>query len=74
MKRTTVMADEDVLERLRALARERGVSFAEVVREAVEEKADEYRPKPKSLGIGASGRPDVSSVAGVGRSPGASWR
>jgi hypothetical protein len=74
MKRTTIVANEEVLEKLRALARQRGVSFAEVVREAVEEKAGEYRPQPKSLGIGASGRSDVSSVAGVGRSPGSPWR
>jgi hypothetical protein len=69
MKRTTIMAEESTLERLRALARERGVSFAEVAREALAEKAGEFRPRPKSLGIGDSGRHDVSRSAGVGRTP-----
>ena len=30
-------------------------------------KAKEYRPTPTCLGIGSSGRDDVSSRAGVGR-------
>lgn len=69
MKRTTIVADEETLARLRALARDRGVSFAEVAREALEEKAGEYRPRPKSLGVGDSGRRDVSRSASVGRTP-----
>lgn len=67
--RTTIMADEGTVRRLRALAEDRGVSFAEVVREAMEDKAREYRPRPKSLGAGSSGRRDVSGKAGVGRTP-----
>jgi len=69
MQRTSIMADVDTLERLRALARERGVSFAEIAREALEAKAKEYRPRPTCLGVGSSGRRDVSDVAGVGRTP-----
>lgn len=69
MKRTTIMADEETVERLQALARDRGVSFAEVAREALEQKAREYRPRPKSLGVADSGRRDVSRSAGVGRTP-----
>ncbi|MGH2724529.1 MAG: CopG family transcriptional regulator [Actinomycetota bacterium] len=74
MRRTTIMADEVTLNRLRGLARERGVSFAAVVREALEEKSREYRPKPKSLGTFDSGRTDLSEKAGVGRTPPRSWR
>ena len=74
MKRTTIVAKEETLKRLQALARERDVSFAEVVREALEEKAGEYLPRPKSLGVGASGRSDISSNAGVGRTPARPWR
>ena len=74
MERTTIMADEEVVERLRALARDRGVSFAEVVREALEVKAAEYRPKPRSMGLFSSGRSDGSSVADEGRIPPVSWR
>ena len=74
MRRTTIVAPEETLERLQALARERDVSFAEVVREALRDKADEYLPRPRSLGIGSSGRSDGSSRAGVGRTPDRSWR
>lgn len=69
MERTTVMADSQTLDKLRALARDRGVSFAEVVRQALDEKAREYRPRPTCLGIGSSGQGDVSDRAGVGRVP-----
>lgn len=69
MQRTTIMAEPETLERLRALARERGVSFAEVAREALQAKAAEYRPRPSCFGIGSSGRRDVSERAGVGRTP-----
>lgn len=73
MKRTTIMADEQVLDRLRALARDRGVSFAEVVREALDEKAAEFRPKPRSLGIADSGRNDIASTAATERVPPRPW-
>jgi hypothetical protein len=73
MERTTIMADEAVVERLRALARDRGVSFAEVVREALEVKAAEYRPRPRSLGLFSSGRDD-GSMAAIEPQPPASWR
>jgi hypothetical protein len=65
MKRTTLMAEEALLERLRAQARERGLSFAQVVREALEEKARQYRPKPKSPGSGSSGRGDIARTEGT---------
>ncbi len=60
IRRTTIVAPEEVLDRLRALAAERGVSLAAVIREALEEKAGRHRPKPRSLGIGASGRSDIA--------------
>lgn len=69
MERTTIMADPEVLRALRALARSRGVSFAEVVREALEQKAKEHWVAPTCMGLGSSGRGDVSSIAGVGRTP-----
>ena len=55
MRRTTIMADEDTLERLRGLALDRGVSFAEIAREALVAKATEYRPKPTIIGMFAGG-------------------
>ncbi len=72
MRRTTIMADEETLERLRGLARDRGVSFAEVAREALEAKAKEYRPKPTFIGMfawGGDAAKDASDPV-----PPVSWR
>lgn len=63
------MAEQEILDKLRALAKERGVSLAEITREALEAKVAEYRPAPTCFGVGDSGRSDVSSKAGVGRTP-----
>lgn len=74
MHRTTVMADEITLERLKELARERGVSFAQVVREALEEKARAHQPKPRSLGVGHSAGGATARAEASGRQPPRSWR
>jgi len=63
MVRTTVMADQLTMNKLKGLARERGVSLATVVREALEEKAMAYLPKPTWIGMFDSG--DTSDVAGT---------
>jgi hypothetical protein len=42
------------------MAAERGVSMAFVIREALEEKVAKRRPKPRSIGIAASGYTDTS--------------
>ena len=60
MRRTTIVAPEELLERLRRVAADRGISLAAVVREALEEKAQTYRLRPRSLGIGDSGRSDIA--------------
>lgn len=39
MRRTTIMADEGLLERLREIARAEGVSLAEVIRQGLELRA-----------------------------------
>ena len=69
MTRTTIVAEEHVIARLKALARERGVSFSQVVREALAEKAEEFRPKPKSIGAFSGGSPDLSERSGWDRTP-----
>lgn len=74
IRRTTIMADEATLERLKALARDRGVSFAQVVREALEEKALSRRPRPRSLGIGQSAEGATARDVASGRQPPRSWR
>jgi plasmid stability protein len=74
MKRTTISLPDDLLKRLRMRAAERGVSMATLVREALEDVATQDRPKPKSLGIFASGHRDTArrSADEVPEPP--SWR
>lgn len=64
MKRTTISLPNELLERVRAIAAERRMFTAAVVREALEEKAKDHRPRPRSLGIGASGHSDTARMAG----------
>ena len=55
LRRTTIVAPEELLQRLRIAAAEQGTSMAELIREALEEKVAQHRPRPRSLGIGDSG-------------------
>lgn len=50
MERTTIVAEEQVLYRIRQLADERGVSMGEIIREALEEKLSREQPPLRSLG------------------------
>lgn len=43
MQRTTVMADDALMERLREIARREGVSLAEVIREGMRWRAQQKR-------------------------------
>lgn len=74
MNRTTIMADEQLLEQLRQLAHERRVSMATIIREALEEKVNQTQPKPKSLGIAASGHRDTGRLSSEQRARPRSWR
>ncbi len=74
MQRTTIVAPQNVLNRLRRQADDRGISLAAVIREAMEEKAAATPPKPKSLGIGASGHTDTARRSGDKRPVPRSWR
>jgi hypothetical protein len=74
MQRTTIMAPPELLDRLRRLAAERRTSMATIIREALEEKAQEYLPKPRSIGIGASGHTDTARRAGEERPEPRPWR
>jgi hypothetical protein len=63
MRRTTVFVDDQVLDTLQAIARQRGVSLAEVTREALGDYVARHRGKRRPLtflGIGRSGRRDVA--------------
>ena len=74
MKRTTISLPDDLLKRLRVRTAERGISMASVVREALEEKAAESRPKPKHLGIIDSGQGDLARRSADERPEPRSWR
>ncbi len=74
MRRTTIVAPDDLIDRLRREATERGVSLATVMREALEEKARSWRPKPRSLGIGDSGRTDIARRIGEESIAPEQWR
>ncbi|MBM3924521.1 MAG: ribbon-helix-helix protein, CopG family [SAR202 cluster bacterium] len=74
MERTTISIPEELLQCLRLMAAERRTSIAALVREALEEKAKSYRPRPRSWGIGASGYTDTSTKAGDMRPVPRSWR
>ena len=63
MKRTTVFADEDILKKLREIAKKENSSVSEVTRKALHEYVSRRRPKRSRLslvGIGSSGRKDVA--------------
>lgn len=74
MSRTTITIDDEVRRRLRRIAAERGVSMATIIREAIDEKADRLPPRPRSLGIGASGTADTARRSGEERPEPRSWR
>ena len=66
MKRTTVFAENTILDALRAIARRRGITLAEVTREALTAYVSKHRGERKSLsiiGVGRSGRRDIAERA-----------
>lgn len=74
MQRATITLPPYLLERLRVVAAEREMSVEAVVREALEEKVSEYRPRPRSLGIGASGSAGTARRTADERPVPRSWR
>ena len=74
MERTTISLPRDLLQRLRRVAAERRTSMAALIREAVEEKLAGHRPRPRSLGSGASGHTDTARRAGDERPEPRPWR
>ena len=74
MRRTTMMLPDDLRDRLRRIAAERDVSMAALIREAIDEKVARARPRPTSLGVGASGAPDTARRTGDERPEPRPWR
>ncbi|MEK7214939.1 MAG: ribbon-helix-helix protein, CopG family [Chloroflexota bacterium] len=64
MERTTIMAPEELLNRLRRIAQSRRVSLASLIREALEEKAAQERRRPAIAGIAASGLSNLGERSG----------
>ena len=76
MKRTTIMAPEELLEQLDAIARAERVSLAEVIRQGLEMRAAQRTKRPRFFGAGRSTEPpfDTGRKAGeIDFTPG-SWR
>ncbi len=68
MKRTTIFADEEMLNALREIARREGLSVAEVIRQALDRFIAEQRGGqrlPSIVGIGGSGRRDIAETCEV---------
>lgn len=74
MNRTTFTIDDETRRRLRRAAAERGVSMATLIREAIDEKVERLAPKPRSLGIGASGELDTARRTADERPEPRAWR
>ena len=77
MKRAIFQADEALLDRARRHAEQRGVSFAEVVREALERElnGDGPRPMPHNRVFRSGGRwPSAREATEAGSFPPVSWR
>ena len=74
MARTTISLPEELLRRLRRIAAEEETSMAALVREAVEHRLESHRPRPRSLGIGASGHADTARRSGEERPEPRAWR
>lgn len=76
MTRTTIMADEDLLDKLRQIARREGISLAEAIRQGLEWRVKQRRPRPKFIGAGASrkGPHDTARRSSESKFEPRSWR
>jgi hypothetical protein len=76
MKRTTIMADAELLEQLRAVARRDHLSLAEVIRQGMELRVKQQPRRFRFIGAGASTEPpyNVSELASDLQFEPRSWR
>ena len=74
MDRTTISLDVETRTRLRRIAADRGVSMATLIREAIDASIEQHAPRPRSLGVGASGTADTARLAGDERPEPRPWR
>ena len=45
---------------MRSIAADRGISMAALIREAIDDTIERHAPRPRSLGVGASGTTDTA--------------
>lgn len=65
MKRTTIFADDDLINGIREISKEENRSVAEIMREAMQNYIRQKRHKKKKIsfiGSGSSGRKNVSEL------------
>jgi hypothetical protein len=74
MVRMSVILPNVLRVRLDALAEQRGISRSALIREILEGFAKENRPLPLSVGMGDSGRSDISALASDGLPGTPDWR
>jgi predicted transcriptional regulator len=74
MERTTISLPPELLQRLKVMAAEQQTSMAALIRQALEEKVGAERPRPRSLGAGASGQTDTARRTGDERPEPRTWR
>jgi hypothetical protein len=74
MDRTTLTLDRSTRARLRRIAAERGISMAALIREAIDRSIELHAPKPRSLGVGASGTTDTARRTTLERPEPRQWR
>jgi plasmid stability protein len=73
MERTTISLDSELHSRLKAIAAQRGVSVATVIREMLAEGCAQRPRRFLSLGMGASGDPSITDQLSE-RVPPRTWR
>ena len=74
MDRTTITLDVETRTRLRRIAADRGISMPPLIREAIDATIEQHAPRPRSLGVGASGTTDTARLAGDQRPEPRAWR
>lgn len=65
MKRTTIFADDDLINGIKEISKEENRSVAEIIREAMQNYIKQKRHKKKKIsfiGIGSSGKKDISEL------------
>ncbi len=74
MNRTTITLEVETQVQLRRIAADQGISMAELIRRAIDATIEQHAPRPRSLGVGASGIADTARRTADERPEPRSWR